>query len=101
MVEKVRPHKQNSFRQTSEFANIARTVGEVDDFVMQEFLTDIIDGGVGPATIAESARAGTNVFVAGTAVFGADDRRKRIAELRQLAQRERDAADAGGSPEAR
>mmetsp|Transcript_10023 Transcript_10023/g.42134 ORF Transcript_10023/g.42134 Transcript_10023/m.42134 type:complete len:520 (-) Transcript_10023:942-2501(-) len=51
MVEKVRPHKQNSFRQTSEFANIARTVGEVDDFVMQEFLTDIIDGGVGPAVL--------------------------------------------------
>ncbi len=60
-----------------------------------------MDGGVGPATIAESARAGTNVFVAGTAVFGADDRRARITELRQMAQRERDASDAGGSPEAR
>ena len=51
MVEKARPHKQNSFRQTTEFANLARTVGEVDDFVMQEFLTDIIDGGVGPAVL--------------------------------------------------
>ena len=51
MVEKSRPHKQNSFRQTTEFANLARTVVEVDDFVMQEFLTDIIDGGVAPAVL--------------------------------------------------
>ena len=52
MVEKARPHKQNSFRQSSEFANIARTVGEVDDFVMQEFLTDIIDSGVGTEVLS-------------------------------------------------
>lgn len=51
MVEKARPHKQNSFRQTTEFANLARTVGEVDDFVMQEFLTDVIDGGMAPAVL--------------------------------------------------
>jgi ribulose-phosphate 3-epimerase len=44
-----------------------------------------MDGGIGPATIADSARAGTNVFVAGTAVFGAADRAARIAELRALA----------------
>ncbi len=44
-----------------------------------------MDGGIGPATIATSAAAGTNVFVAGTAVFGAPDRAQRIAELRRLA----------------
>ena len=44
-----------------------------------------MDGGIGPQTIADSARAGTNVFVAGTAVFGADDRKGRIAELRRSA----------------
>jgi len=44
-----------------------------------------MDGGIGPQTIAESARAGTNVFVAGTAVFGAEDRKGRIAELRATA----------------
>jgi ribulose-phosphate 3-epimerase len=44
-----------------------------------------MDGGIGPKTIAASAAAGTNVFVAGTAVFGAPDRRTRIAELRALA----------------
>jgi len=44
-----------------------------------------MDGGIGGTTIADAARAGTNVFVAGTAVFGAPDRHARIAELRQLA----------------
>ena len=44
-----------------------------------------MDGGIGTQTIADSARAGTNVFVAGTAVFGATDRKGRIAELRRAA----------------
>lgn len=44
-----------------------------------------MDGGIGPATIAAAAAAGTNVFVAGTAVFGAGDRTRRIAELRAAA----------------
>ena len=44
-----------------------------------------MDGGIGPQTIADSAQAGTNVFVAGTAVFGATDRKSRIAELRAKA----------------
>lgn len=44
-----------------------------------------IDGGIGPSTIAAAAKAGVNVFVAGTAVFGASDRAARIAELRALA----------------
>jgi ribulose-phosphate 3-epimerase len=44
-----------------------------------------MDGGIGTATIGDAARAGTNAFVAGTAVFGAPDRQARIAELRQLA----------------
>jgi ribulose-phosphate 3-epimerase len=46
-----------------------------------------IDGGIGPGTIAQAAEAGANVFVAGTAVFGAPDVRARIAELRGLAER--------------
>jgi ribulose-phosphate 3-epimerase len=44
-----------------------------------------MDGGIGSGTIADAARAGTNVFVAGTAVFGATDRNARIRELRSLA----------------
>ncbi len=45
-----------------------------------------VDGGVGPETIARAARAGANVFVAGTAVFGAPDRAAAIAALRRAAQ---------------
>jgi ribulose-phosphate 3-epimerase len=44
-----------------------------------------MDGGIALDTIAASAQAGTNVFVAGTAVFGATDVKARIAELRRLA----------------
>ncbi|MEC7584062.1 MAG: ribulose-phosphate 3-epimerase [Planctomycetota bacterium] len=44
-----------------------------------------MDGGIDPKTIGQSAAAGTNVFVAGTAVFGAKDRAARILELRELA----------------
>ena len=44
-----------------------------------------MDGGIGLPTIAQAARAGVNVFVAGTAVFGATDRRARLLELRQAA----------------
>ncbi|MCK5944271.1 MAG: ribulose-phosphate 3-epimerase [Planctomycetes bacterium] len=56
-----------------------------------------MDGGISPKTIADSAAAGTNVFVAGTAIFGAEDRRQRIAELRQLAERAGDANDQNGA----
>lgn len=54
-----------------------------------------MDGGIAPATIVDSAAAGTNVFVAGTAVFGVDDRKARVAELRQLAQRAQDTGSVG------
>ncbi|KAF8328226.1 Ribulose-phosphate 3-epimerase [Cantharellus anzutake] len=41
-----------------------------------------VDGGVGPSTIDQCAHAGSNVIVAGTAVFGAEDPEKVIATLR-------------------
>ena len=44
-----------------------------------------VDGGIGPETIGAAARAGADVFVAGTAVFGARDRAAAIAELRRAA----------------
>ena len=49
-----------------------------------------MDGGIGPSTIAMAAAAGVNVFVAGTAVFGAPDRQAKIAELRKAAAAARD-----------
>jgi ribulose-phosphate 3-epimerase len=42
-----------------------------------------VDGGIGPGTAGRAARAGANVFVAGTAIFGAPDYAEAIAALRQ------------------
>ncbi len=44
-----------------------------------------VDGGVGPDTIEACARAGADVFVAGSAVYGASDAADRIETLRGLA----------------
>jgi ribulose-phosphate 3-epimerase len=45
-----------------------------------------VDGGITPDTIERAARAGANVFVAGTAVFGEPDYRVAIADLRKRAE---------------
>ena len=44
-----------------------------------------IDGGVSAATIERAAEAGADVFVAGSAVYRADDALAAIGELRSLA----------------
>jgi ribulose-phosphate 3-epimerase len=44
-----------------------------------------VDGGITSKTIAGAAKAGADVFVAGTAVFGAPDYAQAIRELRQAA----------------
>lgn len=44
-----------------------------------------VDGGITPDTIAKAARAGANVFVAGTAVFGAPDYAAAITALKTKA----------------
>ncbi len=50
--------------------------------------TDIqVDGGINAKTVETAAAAGANVFVAGSAVFGAEDAAKAIADLRVLAEK--------------
>ncbi|WP_256839951.1 ribulose-phosphate 3-epimerase [Ornithinimicrobium faecis] len=44
-----------------------------------------VDGGVSQDTIGQCVEAGADVFVAGSAVYGADDVPARISELRDLA----------------
>lgn len=46
-----------------------------------------VDGGVGPANIQKVARAGADVFVAGSAVFKADDIPAQISSLLQEAKK--------------
>lgn len=43
-----------------------------------------VDGGVSLETVERCAEAGADVFVAGSAVFGADDPEAMVAELRDL-----------------
>lgn len=44
-----------------------------------------VDGGVSPATIADVAGAGGNIFVAGSAVFGQQDYAKVIKQMKSIA----------------
>ncbi|SES40356.1 ribulose-5-phosphate 3-epimerase [Pedococcus cremeus] len=46
-----------------------------------------VDGGVSASTIEQCAEAGADVFVAGSAVYGADDAAAAVDELRRLAEK--------------
>ena len=46
-----------------------------------------VDGGINEKTVETAAAAGANVFVAGSAVFGAEDATKAISDLRSLAEK--------------
>jgi ribulose-phosphate 3-epimerase len=48
-----------------------------------------VDGGIKASTVGAVAEAGANVFVAGTAVFGAPDYRAAIAGIREAAGKAR------------
>jgi ribulose-phosphate 3-epimerase len=48
-----------------------------------------VDGGIKPSTVGVVAQAGANVFVAGTAVFGAKDYRAAVKDIRDAAERGR------------
>jgi ribulose-phosphate 3-epimerase len=50
-----------------------------------------VDGGISEQTIERCAEAGADVFVAGTAVFGANDPAAAIQSLRELAEAHREA----------
>ena len=45
-----------------------------------------VDGGIAPDTIEAAAQAGADVFVAGSAVFGADDPGRAVRALRERAR---------------
>ena len=44
-----------------------------------------VDGGVSGATVAAAAEAGADTFVAGSAVYGADDPEQAVTALREAA----------------
>ena len=45
-----------------------------------------IDGGISPKTIGRMAKAGANIFVAGSAIYGQDDYAAMIQEMKKLAE---------------
>jgi ribulose-phosphate 3-epimerase len=60
--------------------DVRRRIGAKDLSVRLE-----VDGGIAADTIAQAAEAGADAFVAGTAVYGADDPAEAIHKLRALA----------------
>ncbi len=68
----------------SMLAKIETLRGWIDE---RELRVDLeVDGGIGPETIGRAARAGADVFVAGTAIFDASSYTTAIAELREAAR---------------
>jgi len=59
-----------------------------------------VDGGVSTQTIERCAQAGADMFVAGSAVYGAPDAAEAIEELRLLAGQHSDARTAAAPPRA-
>ncbi len=66
--------------------NVTRKIGELRTIIDNRGL-DVsieVDGGVNLDTIFEVAKAGAEVFVAGSAIYGADDRKGTITQMKRL-----------------
>lgn len=66
-----------------------RKIRELRQMADERGLRDLwieVDGGIGPKNVAEVAAAGANVFVAGSAVFGAEDYGQVISALKENAR---------------
>jgi len=67
----------------SQLGKIERIRRWIDE---RELSVDLqVDGGIGPETVGRAAAAGADVFVAGTAIFGAPDYGAAIEGLRRAA----------------
>ena len=67
--------------------NMMPKVREIRDEITKRGLSVFVqvDGGISMKTIDEAAKAGADVFVAGSAVFGAEDPKEMISSLRNAA----------------
>ena len=71
-------------------AFMAEMLPKIEYFHKQKPDLDIeVDGGIGPKTIGAAAKAGANLFVAGSAVFGQPDMAVAISDLRRIASEAR------------
>jgi ribulose-phosphate 3-epimerase len=81
-------------------ATMEPKVREVRDMIERRGLSDRIDlevdGGISPATVAGAVRAGANMLIAGSALFGdADGLAHAVKDLRALAEQARADASPG------
>ena len=60
---------------------VAEIRSEAERLGLSDFLIQV-DGGIAPSTAPTVAEAGANVFVAGSSVFGAADRKAAIGEMK-------------------
>lgn len=73
----------------SSHISILRFLSETRPFIKVTILRELypnmdiqVDGGVGPSNIHVCAEAGSNVIVAGSAIFGAKDSKQVISQIR-------------------
>ncbi len=73
--QKFMPSMLPKIKEIREYLNINNPECEIE-----------VDGGIGELTIADSAKAGANVFVVGTASFKSDDMKKALDKLTLIAE---------------
>jgi ribulose-phosphate 3-epimerase len=70
-------------------ASVLPKIGQVRDMLQRAGRMNValeVDGGINPQTAADVVVQGANVLVAGSAVFGAEDRVEAIRRLREAAR---------------
>ena len=83
---------EGSEEKVAAVAELARAVGN-DDLLIE------VDGGVSASTVERLAEAGADVFVCGSAVFGAEDPARAIADVKEKGDAARLAALAEAAAE--
>ena len=70
---------------SSQLAKLSRLKEEIEDRGLDTNIE--IDGGINKQTIGPACRAGADIIVAGSAIYGEKDRAQAIKELREIAER--------------
>lgn len=70
---------------SSQLSKLSRLKREIEDRGLNTKIE--IDGGINKQTIGPACRAGADIIVAGSAIYGEQDRAQAIRELREIAKR--------------
>ena len=69
------------------FMDMTDKIREIKKYIGKEPITIAVDGGITPETAAKCAAAGANLFVVGSAAFGAPSMRAVLEDIRTAAQK--------------